>query len=184
MLPALAGGLREAGKFEVVAVSLADAAAAQAAAANADAIAVFYGGPGAPLPAALQVLAPKVRDRGARVLAVLQKEQAAQRDECFRAGASDLLFMPMPKEQFMARLAGAVGLTWSQEVGASAPVSVATRTAASKLDQATVSAAGVESPSQLPVEAGETVRVAWGTFQHWGLVVRGAPSAQIRFAGL
>jgi len=32
------------------------------------------------------------------VVAVLQREQAAQRDECFRAGASDLLFMPMPKD--------------------------------------------------------------------------------------
>ena len=30
----------------------------------------------------------------------------AKLDECFRAGASDVLFMPVPKEQFVARLAG------------------------------------------------------------------------------
>src|SRR5438477_10274949 len=181
MLPALAGGLREAGKFEVVAVSLADAAAAQAAAANADAIAVFYGGPGAPLPAALQVLAPKVRDRGARVIAVLQREQAAHRDECFRAGASDLLFMPIPKDQFVARLARSVALAFSQDGGASAAVAVATRGSTSRLDRAAVSALGVEAPVQLPIKAGETVRLSWAGFQAWGLVVRGAPSTQIRF---
>src|SRR5207245_2661166 len=116
MLPALAGGLRDGGRFDVTGVSLAEPAAAQAAAAGADAVALFYGAPGAPLAAALQALAPKVRERGGRLVAVLQREQAGQRDECFRAG--------------------------------------------------------------------ETVRLSWGTFQSWGLVVRGAPSAQIRFAGL
>ena len=161
MLPALAGGLREAGKFEVVAVSLADAAAAQAAAANADAIAVFYGGPGAPLPAALQVLAPKVRDRGARVIAVLQREQAAQRDECFRAGASDLLFMPIPKDQFVARLAAAVFLAFPAEPGATAAVAVATRSSSSRIDNAKVSPIGVEAAGQLPFKSGDTVRLSW-----------------------
>src|SRR5438477_8081351 len=151
MLPALAGGLREAGKFEVVAVSRADAATAQAAAANADAIAVFYGGPGAPLPAALQVLAPKVRDRGARVIAVLQREQIAQRDECFRAGASDLLFMPTPKDQFVARLSASLALAFTSDAGAPAHVAVATRGSSSRLDRATVSPSGVESPGQLPL---------------------------------
>src|SRR5438105_998101 len=184
MLAALAAGLRDGGKFDVLPVPLGDAASAQAAAASADALALFYGAPDKPLPAAVQALAPKVRERGGRVVAVLQREQAAQRDECFRAGASDLLFMPMPKEQFVARLAGSLGLSWSAEVGAQAPVSVATRSAASKVDQATVSLAGVEAPRELPLKSGETVRLAWGAFQHWGLVVRGAPSAQIRFAGL
>jgi len=184
MLPALAGGLREAGKFEVVAVSLADAAAAQAAAANADAIAVFYGGPGAPLPAALQVLAPKVRDRGARVIAVLQREQAAQRDECFRAGASDLLFMPIPKDQFVARLAAAVFLAFPAEPGATAAVAVATRSSSSRIDNAKVSPIGVEAAGQLPFKSGDTVRLSWDSFQIWGVVVRRGPTAQIRFAGL
>jgi hypothetical protein len=184
MLPALAGGLRDGGKLDVQTVPLSDPAGAQAAAEQADAVALFYGASGAPLQAALQSLAPKIRERGGRVVAVLQREQAAQRDECFRAGASDLLFMPMPKEQFVARLLASLGLSWSAEAGAPAQVSVATRTAASKVDKAIVSPAGVEAPAELPLKSGETVRLAWGAFQHWGLVVRGAPSAQIRFAGL
>ena len=112
MLPALAGGLRDGGRFDVTGVSLAEPAAAQAAAAGADAVALFYGAPGAPLAAALQVLAPKVRERGGRLVAVLQREQAGQRDECFRAGASDLLYMPTPKDQFVDRLAGSVALVF------------------------------------------------------------------------
>jgi len=122
MLAALAAGLRDGGKFDVLPVPLGDAASAQAAAASADALALFYGAPDKPLPAALQALAPKVRERGGRVVAVLQREQTAQRDECFRAGASDLLFMPMPKDQFLARLVAAVGLSWSPEAGTPAPV--------------------------------------------------------------
>ena len=184
MLPALAGGLRDGGRFDVTGVSLAEPAAAQAAAAGADAVALFYGAPGAPLAAALQALAPKVRERGGRLVAVLQREQAGQRDECFRAGASDLLFMPTPKDQFVDRLVASVALAFRAGDGAPAPVAVATRSASLRLDRATVSPAGVESSSQLPFKAGETVRLSWGTFQSWGLVVRGAPSAQIRFAGL
>src|SRR6266478_3474854 len=184
MIPALAGGLRDGGRFDVTAVSLAEPGVAQAAADRAEALAVFYGAPGAPLSAALQALAPKLRERGGRVVAVLQREQAAQRDECFRAGASDLLFMPMPKDQFVARLVGSVGLAFAQESGSAAAVAVAARGSSSRLDRATVSPAGVEAPSQLPLKAGDTVRVSWGAFQSWGLVVRGGPSAQIRFAGL
>src|SRR5438094_2375254 len=148
MLPALAGGLRDGGRFDVTGVSLAEPAAAQAAAAGADAVALFYGAPGAPLAAALQALAPKVRERGGRVVAVLQREQAGQRDECFKAGASDLLFMPMPKDQFLARLVASVGLNWAPEAGAPAQVSVATRTATTKIDYAAVSPAGVEAPGE------------------------------------
>ena len=184
MLPALASGLREGALFDVLTASLSDPAAAQKAAEKADAVALFYGAPGAALPAALQRLSPRIRERGGRILAVLQREQAAQRDDCFRAGASDLLFMPLPKEQFLARLQGAIELSWAKESGSFAPVSVATRTATSRLDQATVSSAGVESAAELPLKAGETVRLTWGAFQSWGLVVRGGPSAQIRFAGL
>jgi len=184
MLPALANGLRDSAKFDVLTAPLSDPAGAQAAAEKVDAVALFYGAPGAPLPAALQALSPKVRDRGGRVVAVLQREQAAQRDDCFRAGASDLLFMPMPKDQFVARLQSSVDLSWAAESGAQAPVAVATRTSASKVDKATVSPLGVEAQAALPVKTGDTVRLSWGTFQSWGLVVRPGPTAQIRFAGL
>ena len=61
---------------------------------------------------------------------------------------------------------------------------MATRAASLRLESATVSPVGVESASPLAVKPGETVRVSWGTFQNWGLVVRGTPSVQIRFAGL
>jgi DNA-binding NarL/FixJ family response regulator len=184
MLPALSTGLREGGRFDVQGVPLADPAAAQAAAATADAVVVFYGAPGAPLPLTLQALAPKVRERGARLVAVLQREQAAHRDECFRAGASDLLFMPMPKEQFVARLADSIGLSFVAEAGAGAAVEVATRSSSSRLDRAAVSAHGVHAPSQLPLKPGETVRLSFGSFQGWGLVAKAGPPAQIRFAGL
>jgi len=184
MLPALANGLRDGARFDVLTVPLSDPARAQAAAEKADAVALFYGAPGTPLPAALQVISAKLRDRGGRLVAVLQRDQAALRDECFRAGASDLLFMPMPKEQFVARLQSALDLTWEAEAGARAPVSVATRTSSSKVDQATISVCGVEVASELPLKAGETVRLSWGNFQSWGLVVKGGPPARIRFAGL
>src|SRR3989442_15926695 len=163
MLPALASGLREGGRFDVLTLPFGDAGAS-AAAQRADALAVFYGMPDRPLQTALQALAPAVRGRGGRVVAVLQREQAAQRDDCFKAGASDLLFMPMPKEQFVARLAGSVGLAFAQEGGAAAPVAVAARGSSSRLDRATVSTAGVEAPSQLPLKAGDTVRLSFGAF--------------------
>src|SRR5229473_6122448 len=145
MLPALANGLRDGARFDVLTVPLSDPARAQAAAEKADAVALFYGAPGAPLLAALQTISPKLRDRGGRLVAVLQREQASQRDECFRAGASDVLFMPMPKEQFVARILGAVGLSFDAEGGAPSSVAVATRTSSAKLEQASVSAAGVQA---------------------------------------
>src|SRR5260370_1445113 len=67
MLPALASGLRDGGKFEVLTAALSDRAAAQAAVEQADAVALFYGAPGAPLTAAVQALAPKLRERGGRL---------------------------------------------------------------------------------------------------------------------
>jgi len=184
MIPALAAGLREGGRFEVTALSLADVAAAQSATERVDAVSVFYGAPGASIAATLQAVAPKLRERGARVVAVLQRDQLAQRDECFRAGASDVLYMPLPKEQFVSRLAASVSLSFAAEGGAPAAVAVAARAGASRLDRATVCAIGVEAPAALPLKPGDTVRLSWGTFQSWGLVVRGGPSAQIRFAGL
>src|SRR5256886_14710620 len=92
--------------------------------------------------------------------------------------------MPKPNEQDVDRMVSIVAISYRAGDGAPAPVAVATRSASLCLDRATVSPAGVESSSQLPFKAGETVRLSWGTFQSWGLVVRGAPSAQIRFAGL
>src|SRR5436190_1925319 len=182
MIPALAGGLRDGGRFDVTAVSLAEQGAAQAAIDRAEALAVFYGAPGAPLSIALQALAPAVRGRGGRVVAVLQREQAAQRDDCFKAGASDLLFMPMPKEQFVARLADAVVLTYAPERGAPSAVQVGARGNLVQLAQATVTAAGVHAAAGLPFQAGETVRLSWGGLETWGLVVRASPDAQVRFA--
>src|SRR5512140_1155033 len=183
MLLALTSGRLEGGRFDVTAMPLSDAGV-QAAADGADAVALFYGAPDAPLPAALQALAPRVRQRGGRLVAVLQREQAAQRDDCFRAGASDLLFMPMPKDQFVRRLEGSLGLAWNCQDGSPSPVAVATRNAASRVDEAKVCPDGIEAASELPLKAGDTVRLSWGGFQSWGLVVRGTPSAQIRFAGL
>ncbi len=184
MLPALANGLRGGGAFDVLTVPSGDVAAAQTAAERADAVAIFYGTPDRPLAAALQALAPPVRERGGRVLAVLQREQAGQRDECFRAGASDLFFMPMAKDQFVTRLSSAVRLSYPGDPGISAAVSVATRSATSVLAGATVTPSGVHAARALPFKPGETVRLSWDRFQVWGLVVQGVPAAQIRFAGL
>jgi len=183
MLPALASGLREGGRFDVLTLPFDDPGAS-AAAQRADALAVFYGTPDRPLQAALQGLAPAVRGRGGRVVAVLQREQAAQRDDCFKAGASDLLFMPMPKEQFVARLADAVSLSYSPERGAPAAVQVGARGNLVQLPQATVTASGVHAAAPLPFQAGETVRLSWDTFEAWGLMVRASPDVQIRFAGV
>src|SRR5437868_6136517 len=82
--------------------------------------------------------APAVRSRGGRVVAVLQRDQAAQRDDCFRAGASDLLFMPLPKEQFVSRLASSVALSYVVEPGVSAAVQIGARGNLVPLAQATI----------------------------------------------
>ena len=187
MLPALANGLREGGRFEVVTGSIGDLPGAQAASDKVDALALFYGAADKPLAAALQHLAPGLRERGARVVAVLQKDQAAQRDDCFRAGASDVLFMPLPKEQFVSRLAESVALAFAGEGGLGAEVSVSTRGAAHKLE-ALVVAGGLLASAGPEIKQGETVRLAWTAaglaFQAWGLVVRSdAAGVRIRFAG-
>jgi hypothetical protein len=183
MLPALASGLREGGRFDVLTLPFGDAGAG-AAAQRADALAVFYGAADQTVQGALQSLAPAVRGRGRRVVAVLQREQAAERDDCFTAGASDLLFMPMPKEQFVARLADAVGLIYAAERGATAAVQVGARGNLVPLAQATVTPSGVHAAAALPFQPGETVRLSWEDFETWGLVVRASPDAQIRFAGV
>src|SRR5438270_7581094 len=188
MLPALANGLREGGRFDVLPVPLSDGGAAVAAAPKADAVAVFYGAPGRPLAAAVQMLAAAVRAKGGRIVAVLQREHAAQRDECFRAGASDLLFMPMSKDQFVNRLEAAVALSYAPAPGPSSDVQVSSRTAQVKLPNAVVTAAGVHASGGVPFTPGETVRLSLtvdGTaLQAWGLVAANAPEARIRFAGL
>jgi len=183
LLPTLAAGLREAGRFDVAAISTKDLEGAAAAIAQAEALAFFYGAPDRPLSAALQALAAPLRERGGRVIGVLQRDQASQRDDCFRAGASELLYMPMPKEQFVARLQSAVALTYGSSPGVEAAVSFATRTATVELP-AQVTADGVHGDGELSFRAGETVRISFPGFQAWGLVVRAGPGAQVRFAGL
>src|SRR5438067_2209721 len=150
MLPALANGLREGGRFDVLPVPLSDGGAAAAAAPRADAVAVFYGAPGRPLAATVQMLAAAVRGKGGRIIAVLQREAVAQRDECFRAGASDLLFMPMSKEQFVSRLEAAVALAYTPDKGPAADVQVNSRAAQVKLPHAVVTAAGVHASTAVP----------------------------------
>src|SRR5438445_3384269 len=152
MLPALANGLREGAKFDVLTLPFGDAGAA-AAAQRADALVVFYGSAAQSLQSLVQDLAPAVRSRGGRVVAVLQREQAAQRNDCFRAGASDLLFMPMPKEQFLARLADAVALAYAAQPGAPASVQVGARGTLQQLAQATVTTSGVHAAAALPFQA-------------------------------
>jgi DNA-binding response OmpR family regulator len=179
MLSSLAAGLREGGRFEVAVAPLTDPTAAQAAASDADAVALFYGAP-----AAVQALAARVRERGGRMVAVLQQDQVVHRDECFRAGASDLLFMPMPKEQFVARLARAVELSFDDAPGTPTRVSISARAATFELLDAKVTAAGVDAAADPRVAVGETVRLDLGGFQVWGLVARAGDRVQIRFAGL
>ena len=182
MLPPLANGLREGAKFDVLTLPFGDPGAAGAA-QRADALAIFYGTPEQPVQVVLHSFAA-VRARGGRVVAVLQRDQAAQRDDCFKAGASDLLFMPFPKEQFVSRLAASVALSYTPERGAPATVQVGARGNLVPLEQATVTTAGVHASSALPFQAGETVRLSWATFECWGLVARAGPEAQVRFAGL
>jgi hypothetical protein len=180
MLTSLATGLREGARFEVATAPLSDPNAAQAAANDAEAVALFYGGP-----AAVQALSARLRDRGGRVVAVLQRDQLPQRDDCFRAGASDLLFMPMPKEQFVNRLLQAVSLSFDGAGGPTAEVTVATRTATVKLASARVTASGIEAETASgEFKAGETVRLTFGAFNVWGLTARAEAPLQIRFAGL
>jgi hypothetical protein len=179
MLSSLAAGLREGARFEVATAPLSDPNAAQAAAAEAEAVALFYGGP-----SIVQALSSRVRDRGGRMVAVLQRDQLPQRDDCFRAGASDLLFMPMPKDQFVNRLAQTVALSFETAEGTAADVAVVSRTATHNLPGARVVANGIEAPGEVQVKPGETVRLTFGGFQVWGLVARAEGPLQIRFAGL
>ena len=87
MLTALANAMRAGARFEVTTAALAEPAALAPLAANADVVALFYGSKQSPLPEAVRALAPELRARGGRLIAVLQKEQAGVRDDCFRAGA-------------------------------------------------------------------------------------------------
>ena len=185
MLPALAAGLREGGRFEVVTAPSPEAAQ-ELAAEPLQAAILFYGTSLWTLPAALQALKP-LRDKGAHVVAVLQKAQVGLRDECFRAGASDAFFMPIPKEQFVGRLSASLGLAYGESDGLPASVQVASRSTPAGMPAATVTTAGVHGDASIPFEAGHTVRLSWKAneeaFASWGLVVRSAP-AQVRFAGL
>jgi DNA-binding NarL/FixJ family response regulator len=189
VLPALASGLRESTAFEVAVHSFADPGALASAASQSEALALFYGTAERPLPSWLQDLAPAARARGAQVVAVLQKDQAALRDACFRAGASEVLFMPAPKEQFRAQLAEALALAYPGGPGKQAKVSLSTRTASANLEGAVVTSAGIHAQAKVDFRAGETVRLGWSAgvsqLQSWGLVAKSGPDGvQVRFAGL
>jgi hypothetical protein len=184
MLPALATGLREGGRFDVVPLALSDPGGAAEAAASADAVAIFYGAPGLTLAAVLESLAPHLRARGGRAIAVLQRDQAVQRDDCFRAGASDVLFMPMPKDQFVARLHAAVSLAYDELPGRTADVEVSADGSVTSLPGAVVTAAGLHAGAEVPFAPGATVRVAFAGLELWGLVACASPGTRIRFAGI
>lgn len=183
MLPALTNGLREGGHFDVLAAAISDAAAALTGAERAEAIAIFYGTPDRPLPVLLQAFAAKARARGAKLVGVLQKEQASQRDECFRAGAHDVFFMPLPRDQFVQRLAGSLSLQFAPDaLGGPARVTAVGDAGMATLD-ATVTPAGVEADGTIPFPKGQVVRLSWGDLRAHGVAVQQSP-AQIRFAGL
>ncbi len=187
MLPALATGLREGGRFEVATAASLDSAR-EAMEAGIQAAVIFYGTPEWSLPAALQALLP-ARDKGVPLVVVLQRQQAGQRDDCFRGGASDAFFMPIPKDQFVGRLQDTLGLAYREDLGPKVSVQVASRTTAAELSEAVMTAIGVHASSALPFEPGNTVRLSWkagpDALSAWGLVARGAEAgAQVRFAGL
>ncbi len=115
------------GASEITTAALAEASALAPLAEVAEVVAVFYGTKQFPIAPLLAQLAPGVRARGAHFIAVLQRDQFALRDACFQAGASDLLFMPMPKEQFVARLHEAGSLACAEESGLGAQVTLVTR---------------------------------------------------------
>jgi hypothetical protein len=77
-----------------------------------------------------------------------------------------------------------VGLQLAATGGAPSAVTVTAGAATTKLEDATVAAAGIVAETGVPLKPGDNVRLAFDRFQVWGLVVRGAPSTQIRFAGL
>lgn len=166
-----------------------DLPAVAKAAEDADSLLLFYGTNDRPLPAVLQLVAEPLRKRRARVVAVLHKDTASQRDDCFRAGASDVLFMPMPKDSFRQRLVASVGLQAAEEPLLPCAVSVAEGAAEPRpLDGSQLSLSGVRGKG-LAASPGDTVRlslvVAGAPLQVWGLVapVQGE-LAVVRFAGL
>jgi len=187
MLTALANAMRAGARFEVTTAALAEPAALAPLAANADVVALFYGSKQSPLPEAVRALAPELRARGGRLIAVLQKEQAGVRDDCFRAGASDALFMPMPKEAFVARLFEAASLAFSAASGREAAVSAAAHGQTFALSLARVHSAGLQAGSLPALKPGDTARLSWGdapAFARWGLVAQSsADGLRIRWAG-
>jgi CheY-like chemotaxis protein len=184
VLPRVAAGLREGDRFEVATATSPEEALAMAG-EPPQAVLLFYGCPQWTLPAALQALRP-LRDKGAQLVAVLQRQQLPQRDECFRSGASDALFMPIPTGRFVGKLADSLSLAYREESGAPATVQVASTMPAEL--EATVTADGVHGSKELPFEQGQTVRLSWESGSHafaaWGLVARAGAAPQVRFAGL
>ncbi len=186
MLPALASGLRVGGRFEVTTAAFADVAELASVAAGVDVVAFFYGSRQWPLVAGLRTLAPAVLKRGGRVVAVLQKEQALLRDDCFAAGACDAIFMPLPKEAFVARLFDAATSAFAPGVSRAAAVIVVGSSPALELGDAKVSIQGIEARAAA-LSADERIRVSWTdgrSFTRWSLVVQSdAGGVRLRFVG-
>ncbi len=189
MLGALANGLRVGGRFEIATAAFAEPSALLPLSEQADVVALFYGTRQFPLAQLVQSLAEPVRKRGARLVAVLQRDQASLRDGCFHAGASDLLFMPMPKDQFVSRLFETATLAFGDEAGQGAKVSVTRRGQPAETLEAQVNLVGVRAAQGPALAAGETVQLAWKIeappleFARWGLVVQGGEGVKIRIAG-
>ncbi|MBS2020933.1 MAG: hypothetical protein JST92_00870, partial [Deltaproteobacteria bacterium] len=189
MLPALSAGLREGGKFEVTGLPYADLGPVAQASESTDVLVLFYGSPARTLPQALEQLAAPLRARGARVIAVLQKDTAGQRDDCFRHGASDVLFMPLPKEAFVQKVIDAALLALPGEEGAEVSGTLALGAAEpAPLAQGKLVPGGVRLGA-LAAKPGDTVKLVLeggpAPFLSWGLVAEVQEGgAAVRFAGL
>jgi DNA-binding NarL/FixJ family response regulator len=189
MLNALANGLRVGGRFEIATAQFSEPAALEPLTAQAEVVALFYGSKQFPLVESIQALSQGIRARGGQLIAVLQKDQAQQRDECLHAGASDLLFMPMPKDQFVARLFDAASRAFAETEGHPAQVTVLRKGSAPRTHQidAKVVLSGVVASGGPKLDAGETVQLSWKgaqEFSRWGVVLQsGDAGLRVRIVG-
>jgi DNA-binding NarL/FixJ family response regulator len=189
MLNALANGLRVGGHFEIATAQFSEPASLEPLTAQSDVVALFYGSKQFPLVESIQALSQGIRSRGGQLIAVLQKDQAQQRDECLHAGASDLLFMPMPKDQFVARLFAAASRAFAETEGNPAQVTVLRKGREPRTHQidAKVVLSGVVASGGPKLDAGETVQLSWKgaqEFSRWGVVLQsGDAGLRVRIVG-
>ena len=189
MLNALANGLRVGGRFEISTAQFSEPGALESLIAQADVVALFYGSKQFPLVESLQALSQGIRSRGGQLIAVLQKDQAHHRDECLRAGASDLLFMPMPKDQFVARLFDAASRAFAETEGLPAQVTVLRTGSEPQTHQldAKIVLSGMVASGGPKLDVGETVQLSWTgaqDFSRWGVVLPSGDSGlRVRIVG-